>query len=84
MQISISISKVQKRRKNKNIKRHKLQRKRAKEKRKRVTRCESPRFSPIKKGTKKESKQLVIKSIQILKRPLIVFLPNTPHQTQQN
>ena len=65
-------------------KKHKLQRKRAKEKRKRVTRCESPNPSPIKQGTRKDSKQMVLGSIQILKRPPIAFLPNTPHQTQQN
>ena len=63
---------------NKN-KKHKLQRKRAKEKRKRVTRCESPSPSPVKQGTRKESKHLVLKSIQILKRPPIAFLSNTPH-----
>ena len=60
------------------------QKKRAKEKRNRVTRCESPSPSPIKKGTRKESKQLVFKSIQILKHLPIAFPPNTPHQTQRN
>ena len=68
---------------NKN-KKHKLQRKRAKEKRKKVTRCESPSPSPVKQGTRKEGKHLVLKSIQILKRLPIAFLPNTPHQTQRN
>ena len=68
---------------NKN-KKHKLQRKRAKEKRKRVTRCESPSPNLVKQGTRKESKHLVFRSIQILERPLIAFLPNTPHQTQWN
>ena len=46
----------------------------------RITRCESPSPSLIKKGIKKESKQLVIGSIQILKHPPIAFPPNTPHQ----
>ena len=68
---------------NKN-KKHKLQRKRAKEKRKKVTRCESPSPNLVKQGTRKESKHLVLRSIQILKRPPIAFLPNTPHQTQWN
>ena len=73
MQISISKTKVQKIR---NINKHKLQRKRAKEKRKRVTRCESPSPNLVKKGTRKKSKHLVLKPIQILKRPPIAFLPN--------
>ena len=60
------------------------EKKRAKEKRNRVTRSESPSRSPIKKGTNKESKQLVFRSIQILKRPPIAFPPNAPHQTQRN
>ena len=68
---------------NKN-KKHKLQKKRAKEKRKGVTRCESPNPRPIKKGTRIESKHLVLESIQILKRPLMAFPPTTPHQTQWN
>ena len=80
MQNSISKTEEQKERKQKQIK-HKLQRKRAKKKRKRVTRCESPRPSPNKKGTRKDSKQLVLGSIHILKRLPIVFPPNTPHQT---
>ena len=85
MQKSTSISKVQKIRKaeNKN-KKTLITKKEAKEKRKRVTRCESPSPSPIKQGTRKESKHLVLRSIQILKHPPIAFLPNTPHQTQQN
>ena len=58
--------------------------KRAKEKMKRITRCESPISSPIKKGTKKEGKQLVIGSIQILKHLPIAFPPNTQNQTQRN
>ena len=37
--------------------------KRAKEQRERFTRCESPNPRPIKKGTRKKSKQLVIRSI---------------------
>ena len=80
MQNSISKTEVQKEKKQKHIK-HKLQKKRAKEKRKRVTRCESPNPSPIKKGTRKDTKQLVLGSIQILKRPPIALFPNTPHQT---
>ena len=60
------------------------EKKRAKEKRNRVTRSESPSPSPIKKGTSEESKQLVFRSIQILKRPPIAFPPNAPHQTQRN
>ena len=60
------------------------EKKRAKEKRNRVTRSESPSPSPIKKGTSEESKQLVFRFIQILKRPPIAFPPNAPHQTLQN
>ena len=37
--------------------------KRANEQRERFTRCESPNPRPIKKGTRKKSKQLVIRSI---------------------
>ena len=72
-----------KREKSKNIKEALITNKeRAKEQRERITRCESPR--PIKKGIKKESKQLVIRSIQVLKSLPIAFPPNTPHQTQRN
>ena len=85
---STSTTKVQKRketkRKNKKKKALITEKKRAKEKRNRVTRSESPSRSPIKKGTNKESKQLVFRSIQILKRPPIAFPPNAPHQTQRN
>ena len=87
MQKSTSITKVQKRKetKGKNKKKALITEKNiAKEKRNRVTRSESPSPSPIKKGTSKESKQLVFRSIQILKRLPIAFLPNAPHQTQRN
>ena len=86
MQKSTSNTKVQKRKetKGKNKKTLITEKKRAKEKRNRVTRSESPSPSPIKKGTSEESKQLVFRSIQILKRLLIAFLPNAPHQTQGN
>ena len=57
---------------------------RAKEQRERITKCESPSPRKIKKGTRKESKQLVIGSFQVLKSPPIAFPPNKPHQTQQN
>ena len=77
------IKKYKKEEKSKNIKEALITNKeRAKEQWERITRCKSPR--PIKKGTKKESKQLVIGSIQVLKSPPIVFPPNTPHQTQRN
>ena len=56
----------------------------SKKKRNKVTRSESPSPSPIKKGTSEESKQLVFRSIQILKRPPIAFPPNAPHQTHRN
>ena len=65
-------------------KKKKTKKERTKEQRERITRYGSPSPRPIKKKTRKESKQLVIRSIQVLKSPLIVFLPNTPHQTQQN
>ena len=79
--------KVQKRKETKGKNKKKAlitEKKRAKEKRNRVTRSEPPSPSPIKKGTSEESKQLVFRSIQILKRLLIAFLPNAPHQTQGN
>ena len=88
MQKSTSNTKVQKRKetKGKNKKKKALitEKNIAKEKRNRVTRSESPSPSPIKKGTSEESKQLVLRSIQILKRPPIAFPPNAPHQTQRN
>ena len=53
-----------KRKKSKNIEEELITKKeRAKEQRERITRCESPSPRPIKKGTRKESKQLVIGSI---------------------
>ena len=87
MQRSTSISNVQEKKEKYKHKRRRTLRtkkKRAKEKRKRITRCESPSLNPIKKGTKKKSKHLVIGSIQILKCSPIAFPPNTPHQTQWN
>ena len=83
MQKSTSKTKVQKQ-KEKTKKALITEKKRAKEKSNRVTRSESPSPSPVKKGTSEESKQLVFRSIQILKRPPIAFPPNAPHQTQQN
>ena len=88
MQKNTSKTKVQKRKETKRKTKKKkaliTKKKRAKEKRNRVTRSESPSPSPIKKGTSEESKQLVFRSIQILKRPPIAFPPNAPHQTQRN
>ena len=87
MQKSTSNTKVQKRKetKGKNKKKALITEKNiAKEKRNRVTGSESPSPSPIKKGTSEESKQLVFRSIQILKRLPIAILPNAPHQTQRN
>ena len=55
------IKKYKKGEKNKNIKEEIITKKeKAKEQRERITRCESPSPRPIKKGTRKESKQLVI------------------------
>ena len=55
------IKKYKKGEKNKNIKEEIITKKeRAKEQRERITRCEFPSPRPIKKGTRKESKQLVI------------------------
>ena len=81
-----SKTKVQKREETKRKTKKALitEKKRAKEKRNRVTRSESPSPSPIKKGTSEESKQLVFRSIQILKRPPIAIPPNAPHQTKRN
>jgi len=86
MQRSTSIPKVQEKIEEQKQKEKTLirKKKRAKEKRKRITRCESSNPSPIKKETRKESKHLVIGSIQILKCSPITFPPNTPHQTQWN
>ena len=58
---------VQKREKTK-IQRKLITKKRAKEHRDRITRCESPSLRPIKKRATKWSKQLVIKSVLVLKR----------------
>ena len=52
---------------------------RAKEHRNRITRCESPNLRSIKKRTTKRGKQLVIRSIHVLKSLPTTFLPNTPH-----
>ena len=88
IQITARCKKAPAKQKYKNKKKKKealiTEKKRAKEKRNRVTRSESPSPSPVKKGTSEESKQLVFRSIQILKRPPIAFPPNAPHQTQQN
>ena len=55
------IKKYKKGEKSKNIKEEIITKKeRAKEQRERITRCESPSPRPIKKGTRKESKPLVI------------------------
>ena len=49
-----------------------------KKRRKGITRRECPRPRPIKKSSTKRSKHLITGAIQILKSPLIPFLPNTP------
>ena len=55
------IKKYKKEEKSKNIKEALITKKeRAKEQRERITRCKSPSPRPIKKGIRKESKQLVI------------------------
>ena len=55
------IKKYKKRERSRNIKEALITKKeRAKEQRERITRCESPSPGPIKKGARKESKQLVI------------------------
>ena len=65
MQISTKHNKKNKKRqKNKNVKEALItMEERAKAQRERINRCESPTSRPIKKGTRKESKQLVIESI---------------------
>ena len=50
-----------------------------KEHRERITRGESPRPRPIKKGATKRSQQLIIGTIHVLKRPPILLPPQTPH-----
>ena len=87
MQRSTSISNIQEKKekcKHKRKRTLRTKKKRAKEEMKRITRCESPSPSPIKKGTRKESEHLVIGFIQIFKCPPIVFPLNTPHQAQWN
>ena len=76
--------KIKKKQKRKPI--HKLitKRKRANERRERITSCESPSSRPIKKSSTKRSKHLIPGTIQILKRPPISFLPNTPKNAQRN
>ena len=59
-------------------------RKRAKERRERITGRESPSSRPIKKSSTKRSKHLIPGTIQILKRPPIPFIPNTPKDAQRN
>ena len=65
---------------------HKLiaKRKRAKERRERIASRESPSLRPIKKSPTKRSKHLITGTIQILKSPPILFLPNTPKDVQRN
>ena len=58
------------------------QRKGAKKRRGGITRRESPSPRPIKKSSTKRSKHLIIETIQILKSPLIPFIPNTPQDAQ--
>ena len=58
--------------------------KRANERRERITSRESPSSRPIKKSSTKRSKHLIPGTIQILKRPPIPFLPNTPKDAQRN
>ena len=59
--VAQSISKSTKKERSKNIKEALIRKKeRVKEQRKRITRCESSSPRPIKKGARKESKQLVI------------------------
>ena len=87
MQRSTSNSNVQEKKekyKHKRKRTLRTKKKKAKEEMKRITRCESPIPSPIKKGTRKESEDLVIGFIQILKCLPIAFPPNTPHQAQWN
>lgn len=61
-----------------------LQERRANEHRERFTRCESPSPGPIKQKATKRSKQLIIRTIHILKHPPITLPPSTAHQTQWN
>ena len=71
--------KRKKRKEKENQTKEKLQkRKGTKKRREGITRCESPRLRPIKKSSTKRSKHLITRAIQILKSPLIPFLPNTP------
>ena len=56
----------------------------AKKRREGITRRESPSPRPIKKSSTKRSKYLIIRTIQILKSPLIPFLPNTPEDAQRD
>ena len=57
-------------------------RKKANERRERITSRESPSPRPIKKSPTKRSKHLITETIQILKSPPILFLLNTPKNTQ--
>ena len=59
-------------------------RKRAKKRRERITSGESRSPRPIKKSSTKRSKHLITGTIQILKSPPILFLPNTPKDAQWN
>ena len=56
--------------------------KRANEQRDRVTRCESPSPRTIKPITTKRSKQLIFRTIHILKRMTIMFPQYALQQTQ--
>ena len=76
--------KTKKKQKRKPIHRLITKRKRANERRERITSRESPCPRPIKKSSTKRSKQLITGTIQILKSPLIPFLPNTPKNAQRN
>ena len=57
-------------------------RKRGKERRERITSRESPSPRPIKKSSTKRSKHLISRTIQILKSPPILFLPNAPKDAE--
>ena len=59
----LKITKKREKQKQREKKKLNTKKKRAKEQRERFTRCESPNPRPIKKGTRKKSKQLVIRSI---------------------
>ena len=76
--------KTKKKQKRKPIHRLITKRKRANERRERITSRESPSQRPIKKSSTKRSKHLITGTIQLLKSPPILFLPNTPKNAQRN